>query len=229
VTRSGGALPRMTWFDWKDAKVGKLRATTSGDEASKPVTTLDHVRHCLGIDEAEKAGDRRPTLVFFHWPHEDGQKDAQAKGSAELCQRVLNDEASARWALLFRCVQVDMSASDPELVTALGAGDQPSFVVCGSDTKAVAKIPALGSASKWVKAAQDAFGKFPEAKKSLERTLAEQTKALEKARAAMKADKLEEALAAYDSVRNSDVRVGPQFDRACVDAFELEQKIRRKK
>jgi hypothetical protein len=229
-TRStgGSSQPRKTWFDWHDARVGKLRATTGEGEAGKPVTPLEHVRQCLGMDEAETAGDWRPTLVFFHWPHEDAQTTANAKTSADLCSRVLNDETSARWGMLFRCVQVDMSASDPALVAALGAGDQPSFVACGPDTKPVANISALGSPSKWVKAAQEAFGKFPEAKKDVERTLVEQTQALEKARAAMKADKLEVALATYDIVRLSRVRVGPQFDRACVDGYELQQKLERK-
>lgn len=218
----------MTWFEWIEAKVDRLRATTSRDAtASEPkaLTPEEHVRHALGMDEAALRADRRPTLVYFHWPHED---PVDGKRFATLCLKVLDDETVARWGRLFRCVQVDMSSSDPRMLAVLGAGDKPVFAVYGPDaTKPLATIPAQPSPAKMAKALEDAVGKIPSARKSLDEALSAHEKAMADAKALLKQDRLVEALAAYDRVRTSDVRVTPLFDKAAIEATALEQRIAR--
>jgi hypothetical protein len=219
----------MTFFDWVEAKVLLRRSVTPKEgeaTAEKEMTPTDHVRHSLQIDVAEKAGDKRPTLVYFHWPHED---PVNGKLVEKLCTSTLNNEAAARWGKLFRCVQVDMASSDPRLVALLGAGSKPSFVVVNAQAEVVARIPPLTSSDKVAKALETALQKFPEDAKRLKDALAEQDVLMEKAKAAVKADKFDEAKAHYDKVRFSNVRVGPQFDRAQVDGYDLDMRIERQR
>src|SRR5688572_29353413 len=69
--RVSGGMQRSTHFEWFEAKVGPQRAITPKDgEQVKELTPIEHVRACLRIDEAQAAADKRPTLVYFHFPHE---------------------------------------------------------------------------------------------------------------------------------------------------------------
>jgi hypothetical protein len=219
-------MPRITWFDWVEAKVDAIKVVTSSDEGPAPValSPKDHVRHALGMDAAETAKDLRPTLVYFHWPHED---PVVGKTVESLCTKVLNSEEVARWGLLFRCVQVDMSCSDPKLTALLGAGDKPSLVVVTNDAQVVSRIPAVGSSPKLQKALEAALQKTPEAWKRLQTSLAEQDKSFDKARALFKADKYAEAKPLIDAIRFGDVRVGPRFDDAQTLGVDLDQRMER--
>jgi hypothetical protein len=166
--------------------------------------------------------------VYFHWPHEDGKA---GKASEHLCTKVLNDESVARWALLFRCVQVDMAKSDASLVKLLEAGDQPQFFViptsADEDAHVIARIAAPPTSMKMAQALEDAIGRVPDAAKRLKSDLAEQDRLLAEGKAALKAGKPKDALAAYDRVRMSTVRVGPQFERAIDWGYDVEQRIAR--
>ncbi len=186
------------------------------------------MRHCLGFDVASQANDERSTLVYFHWPHE---HPVHGKTVAALCGRVLDDEQSARWGRLFRCVQVDMSQSDARLVQILGDVDKPTFLVLAKDTSLVARIPAASVATpgKFVAALQAAHAKFPDEAKRIEKEVADQDRTLAKARAAAKADRLEDALSRYDEIRASIVRIGPNWDRAVQEAGDLEKRIERER
>lgn len=220
----------MTWFEWTEAKVDRLRTTTSSDPKAtdaKPLSPEEHVRHCLGMDEAAVRADLRPTLVYFHWPHED---PVDGKRFATLCLKVLDDEQVARWGRLFRCVQVDMSSSDPRMLAILGAGDKPVFAVYGAETtKPLLTIAAQPSPARMAKAFEDAIARIPSAKKALDEALAAHERSMADAKALLKQDRLAEALAAYDRVRMSEVRVTPLFDKAAIDAGALEQKIARER
>jgi len=142
-----------------------------------------------------------------------------------LCGRVLDDEDSARWGWLFRCVQVDMAKSDARLVELLGAGDKPSFAIVAKDGTVVAHVPAMPTAIKFQKALKDALPKFPDYAKTVERSLAAQDASLEKARAAVKAGHLAEAKPIYDQLRWTKVRVGPQFDLAVKEGWDVDQRL----
>ena len=222
-----GGSSRVTYFNWIQSKVGAIRAVTPKDgEKAEEVTPQQHVRECLGIPSAVINGDTRPTLVYFHWPHDDSPS---GKLSDDLCDKTLNDENVARWGTLFRCVQVDMSASDERLMTILEAGAKPSFVAVDKDAKVVARIPALGSTSKMEKALKEAFQKFPDAWKKVQEEIDRQAKWMDEAKALCKADKDVEALKLIDKVRFSRIRVGPLFDKAQADGQELGQQIDRDK
>jgi hypothetical protein len=215
----------MTGFDWLEVKIDRIKAVTSDDGKPAALSPAEHIKRALGIDDAVAASDVRPTLVYFHWPHED---PIAGKASEKLCTHVLDDETVARWGLLFRCVQVDMSCSDPRLMKLLEAGEQPSFVVVDADANVVTKIAAQPNATKMAKALEDAHAKFPAAVKRVKDALAAQDRALADAKTAMKADKLDDAKAAYTVIVTSNIRVGPAFDKAAIAVADVDQRLARK-
>ena len=223
----GGSTQRSTHFEWFEAKVGPQRAITPKDgEQVKELTPIEHVRACLRIDEAQAAADKRPTLVYFHFPHEHAVHGA---ATLTMCSKVLDDEMSARWGRLFRCVQVDMAASDARLLELLGADGKPSIVVLDEKTEVVVRIPPLVSAAKMHKALKDAIQKFPERWKSIQKDVADQAKTLAEAKKAFKADDYEDALALLDKIRMSDIRIGEAYEESLLLGYETEQRIARAK
>lgn len=222
---SGSGSQRMTWFEWYEAKVGPQRTITPKDgETVKEMTPLEHVRACLRMDEAQETGDKRPTLVYFHYPHE---HPVFGKTTQEMCSKALDDETASRWGLLYRCVQVDMSASDARLVQLLGAEGKPGIVVLDEQTQVVARIPAGSSATKLQKALQEAIRKFPERWKSVQKDVADQTKTLAEAKKALKADDFNDALALVNPLRSAKVRIGETYDEALALGRDLEDRIAR--
>jgi hypothetical protein len=224
---SGGGGQRTTHFEWFEAKVDPQRAITPKDgEKVKELTPLEHVRACVRMDEALEAGDKRPTLVYFHFPHEHA---VHGPTTLTMCSKVLDDETSARWGRLFRCVQVDMGASDARLVQLLGADGKPGMVVLDDQTQVVARIPALVSAAKMHKALKDAIQKFPERWKSIQKDVADHAKTLAEAKKAFKADDYADALALVDKIRQSDVRIGEAYEEALFFGYDVEQRLAREK
>jgi hypothetical protein len=225
--RVSGNTQRTTHFEWFEAKVEPQRAITPKEgETVKELTPLDHVRACLRMDEAQTAGDKRPTLVYFHFPHEHAVHGAATEA---MCSKVLDDEHSARWGRLFRCVQVDMGASDARLVQLLGADGKPGIVVLDEQTQVVARIPPLGSATKMHKALKDAILKFPERWKTIQKDVADQAKTLAQAKKAFKADDYADAVALLNSIRTSDVRIGEAYEEALFLGYDAEERLARQR
>jgi hypothetical protein len=227
--RSSAAVPRLTGFDWHEVDAAAYAADVAGAAAPTPLARL---RRALGIEAAERAADARPTLVYVHWPHEaaSGPLAAEARATRQLCTRVLDDEASARWGLLFRCVQVDAATADARLLAALDVGAKPGLVVVDATTGTPSfRFPEVATPAKFVKGCQDALAKFPEARRAVDAAIAEQAKALAAARAAVKADRLEDAMAQYERITGSPIRVGPNYDVAQGEAFSLRDRIERAK
>jgi hypothetical protein len=223
--RAGGSAQRMTWVEWYEAKVGPQREVTPTDgETVKELTPIEHVRACLLMDQAKYSFDKRPTLVYFHYPH-----DHRVHGEAtkDMCSKALDDETVARWGMLFRCVQVDMAASDVRLVQLLGAEGKPGVVVLDEQTQVVAHIPPQTNPKRLQKALKDAIQKFPEQWKSIQKEVADQTKLLADAKKAAKVDDLTGALALVNRIRVSNVRIGEAFEESLHLGVELEQKIAR--
>jgi Skp family chaperone for outer membrane proteins len=215
----------MTWFEWYEAKVDPQRAITPKEgETVKERTPLEHVQACLRMDAAKSAGDKRPTLVYFHFPHE---HPVHGKATEDMCSKALDDETAARWGRLFRCVQVDMAASDARLVQLLGAERKPGIVVLDDETQVVARIPPLTSSSKLQKALQEAIRKFPERWKSIQKDVADQAKTLAEAKKAMKADDYKDAQALVEKVRQSQVRIGEAYEESLTMGRNLEERIAR--
>jgi len=226
------SIPRTTGFDWLEVDVTAFTAATGEGTETAPKTALEHVRRALGIVAAEQAGDARPTLVFFHWRHDGdpARLEPEAKTSLHLCTKVLDQEASARWGLLFRCVQVDPTTSDARLLAALGADGKPGMVVVDPATaRPLLRFGDVSTPAKFVKACQDALAKLPVAKQALDAALAEQAKTLAAARAAAKADAYAEAAALYDGLTASRVRVGPAYDTALLESASVREKFERAK
>jgi hypothetical protein len=226
ATRSAGAAPRLTYFKWTEARIGAFQALTprEGEELTGPKTELEHVKRSLGFDEAARRGDTRPTLVYFHWPHDD---TPNGKLSTTICTRVLDDEQAARWAKLFRCVQVDMGETKAEYAKLVGAGDGPSFVALDADLKVRASIDGMKSGSKLRKAIEKAFNAFPAYRKEIRKKMASHRKMLADAKKLEKADKYEEALKIVDSIRFGDIRIHGEFEKAFSYGMLLSQRYER--
>lgn len=210
--RSVGSAPRITHFEWKEVQIGPVQVITPAPgEKAEPMTPEKHLAKVLEFDQAKSRGDKRPTLVYFHWPHEDPK---HGKLSETLCSLALNDEITARWGKLFRCIQVDMGNSEMDLAKQIGATNKPSFAALDADLKVVTKIAGLKSSTKLCKAIKAAFEKFPDAKKRLKERLKQHKKWLAEAKKLEKAKEYQEAVDLVDKVRFGDVRVGPDYDKA---------------
>lgn len=215
----------MTWFEWDETAIGAMQTVTPRDGEDEVVLTKEqHIQRALGILRARAARDLRPTLVYFHWPHEDARN---GELSEKLCLRVLNEENVARWGMLFRCVQIDMATSDEELTELLGAGSRPSFLVLDGEGEVVKRIRAPSSPSKMAKALEQALRKVDDAWDRLQETLDEQEKMLDDAHRLERADELADALERLDKVRFSRVRVGDAFDKAQAQGRRLAAQIER--
>lgn len=228
--RASVSIPRTTGFDWLEVDVEAFAAGTGDGAEAAAKTPIELARRALGIEAAEAAGDLRPTLVFFHWRHDGdpARLEPEAKTSLHLCTKVLDHEASARWGLLFRCVQVDPTTSDPRLLAALGADGKSGMVVLDAATaKPLVRFDDVSTPGSFVRACQDAIARLPAAKQALDAALVEQAKALTAARAAAKADKLEDALAGYNGLLAAKVRVGPAYDAALLESTVVAEKLER--
>ena len=220
-------MPRLTHFEWFDARVKPQRVVTPADgETVKEYTPLEYVRACARMDDAATEGDKRPTLVYFHWPHEHPLYGDTTK---TLCTKALDDETAARWGMLFRCVQVDMATSDAKLTTLLGADGKPSLVVLDEQTQVVARLTDVGTPAKMQKALKEALQKFPERWKQVQKEMTSQAKTLADAKRVAKGEHPEDALGLLNLVRTSNVRVGDAFDEAVRMGYDLEERVAREK
>ncbi len=227
--RSVGPAPRLTYFAWDDASIGPIETITprEGEDPIEPLTPEEHVKAELGFTTASMRKDDRPTLVYFHWPHEDSK---HGKLTTTICTRTMNDEESARWSKLFRCVQVDMGNTESKFAALVGAGRGPSIVAFDKDMKAVSTIAAakIKSSTKLRKALESAFEKFPAYRKKIKAEIAEHAKWLKQARKLEKAGKEGEALELVDKIRFGNIRVHPEYDKAHAYGQKLALKVQRK-
>ncbi|MDJ0974373.1 MAG: hypothetical protein QNJ98_07945 [Planctomycetota bacterium] len=220
-------MPRLTHFEWTEVAIGKIQTITPTDgEAVEPLTPEAHISQILGIEAAARRGDKRPTLVYFHWPHDHPK---HGKLTTTLCTRILDDEMAARWGKLFRCVQIDMSRTESDLAERIGCKGKPGFAALDRDLKVRAAFVGPKSSSKLTKAIEKAFGKFKDQKKELKRELGEQAKLIKEARALEKAKRYDEAVTTIDKVRFGDVRVGPHWEKSVKYGQLLAQKAERAK
>lgn len=218
-------MPRLTHFEWTEVAIGPIRTITPTDgEAAEPMTPKAHIRAALGLRDARPGGDTRPTLVYFHWPHDDPK---HGKLTTTLCTRILDDEQAARWGRLFRCIQIDMSRTDAAFAEQIGCKGKPGFAAIDAGLTVRASFVGPKSSSKLAKAIEKAFGKFRDHKKALRRELKRQEELLDEARALEKAKRFDEAVAAIDKVRFGDVRVGPHWEKAVKYGQLLAQKAER--
>ena len=217
-------MPRLTYFKWTEAVIGKIQAVTpkEGEEAPGVITDEQHIKKALGYDRAALAKDKRPVLIYFHWPHEHKQ---HGKLTETICTKVLNDEHAARWSKLFRCVQIDMGQTETKFSEMIGDVGKPAFVTLDDELEVVSRIEATKSGSKLRKAMEAAFNKFPAARKELKKRLAQQKKDLAKAKKLEKAKEYEEAMELVDAIRFGELRVGKDWDKAYAYGMKLALKV----
>ncbi|MDJ0521738.1 MAG: hypothetical protein QNJ90_06645 [Planctomycetota bacterium] len=211
--RSVGAAPRLTYFKWTEVAIGKIQAVTpkEGEAPRGPVTAEEHLRKLLGFEAAKLSGDKRPLLVYFHYPHDHPK---HGKLSTAVCSRTLDDEQAARWSKMFRCVQIDMGATETQYADMIGHKGMPLFVALDPDLKVVAEIPVTKSGAKLKKALEGAFKKFPKAVKQMKKDIAQHKKWMAQAKALEKKDEFDKAVELVDKIRFGDVRISPYFDKA---------------
>lgn len=222
--RSVGAMPRLTWFEWAEVRIGRIQAVTGEDGKAEVISDKDHLRSVLGYDEAKRRGDTRPVLIYFHWPHE---HKVHGKLTTTVCSRTLDDEQAARWSKLFRCVQVDMGESLEKYTKMIGDVGKPHFVALNDELEVVAELDATKSSSKLRKALEKAHGKFPAAVKALKKAERDHEKAIRQAKKLEKQKKYEEAVKVIDKVRFGDIRVTKSWEKAYKYGMTLAQKAER--
>ena len=224
-------MPRLTYFKWTEVNIGKIQAITggpttgqAGESDSGIITPEQHLKKALQFDTAAKKGDKRPLLVYFHYPHDDR---VHGKLSTTVCSRTLNDETAARWSKLFRCIQIDMGASEVKYAEMIGSTGKPAFVALDRDLKVKASIDPVKSASKLRKAIEKAFNKFPDAKKALKALLKQHARWMDEAKRLEKKKEYDDALELVDQIRFGEVRVGPDWAKAYAYGMLLAQKAER--
>ena len=224
--RSVGAMPRLTYFKWAEVQIGRIQAVTpaEGEKAAEPISDKDHLRKILGFDQAKARGDKRPVLVYFHWPHD---HKVHGKLSTTVCSRTLDDEMAARWSKLFRCVQVDMGNSLEKYTKLIGDTGSPHFVALNDDLEVVGEIEVTKSGSKLRKALESTLKKFPAATKALKKAERDHKAAIAEAKKLEKKKKYEEAVEVIDKVRFGDVRVTKSWEKAYSYGQLLAQKAER--
>jgi hypothetical protein len=214
------AAPAVTPKEGEKSPGGGTGSGGTGDGGAGD----EHLRKLLRVHRM----DPRPTFLYFHHPHEDVEKPGAAgKASRKLC-RMLAEEAFARWGLLVRCFEVDAEKSDAKVLERLGAGDGPSFAIVDENLAVVARSGSFVSAKTAAAFVRDAVTtKFPAYWKSVAERVEEQRKLVAEARTLAKQKKFDQAVARYDAVVWSELRIGDFFDDACkewVDATKEKQR-----
>ncbi|MCG3135421.1 MAG: hypothetical protein HMLKMBBP_03072 [Planctomycetes bacterium] len=224
--RASGGPMKLSEAKWTKVTVKPQGSVTGMAGTHVPLTEVEYLRSLFGIRDADKA----PVLVYFHYAHEDVKEpEGEAEVSAAAC-KVVNEEFSVRWELLFKCVFIHADKSDEKLMKRLGLGDGTSFAVLEPAALSVAaKSEEFPSEAKFTSFAKKTLSaKFPDFWEDVTKTLAEQEKAMAEAKALEKKDKLEDARDLYKSVYLSDVRIG-SFWQASYEGFDrMREEIKRR-
>lgn len=185
------------------------------------MSETERIRRAFGMSE----WDPKPTLLYFHYPHEDDEeaKSPVGKLTKKQCGD-LDDEKVARWAQLYHCVEVDMASSQAKLLERFGAGDKPSFAIITRDLEVVAQS-AVTTKKGFISLLEKSLPKFEDFWKVVNERLEEQKTALETAKKLVAANDLKAALDQYHVIRTSDLRIGKWWDGAVEEAQKLEKKL----
>ena len=223
--KSGGGNSRQTYIQWFEAKLELAQAITpKAGEKIEQVSETERIRRAFGMSEWEP----KPTLLYFHFPHEedDEAKTSVGKLTKKQCKD-LDDENVARWSRLYHCVEVDMGSSHAKLLKRFGAGEKPSFAIVDRDLKVIAQS-ALTTKKGFVSMLEKNLPKFTDFWKSVKEQLDEQKTALAEAKKLVAAKNLKAALEKYHIIRTSNLRIAKWWDAAVKDAKKLEKKLHQK-
>lgn len=195
-------------------------------EDATPVTVDDELRRILKVSEF----DIRPVFLYFHYPHEDAEKPTgEGKVSKKQCTELVDEQVS-RWALLFRCYEVDMGKSDKKVADRVGAGSGTSYAVVNGKLEVIAKSGPIATSK--------AIGTFlenslregsPALWADIQKRLDEQKALLEEARKLAAKKEWKAAQEKYDLIVRSDLRIGAWWDDAAKEADRVAAKAAQEK
>jgi hypothetical protein len=172
---------------------------------------------------------RKPVFVYFHWPHEDGDR---GKRIVKFCTGPMDDEAFIRVSFLFHCVEVNTRDSEQRLVGEAKVLSTPAILVCRpSDMAIVWRTEDAGLGGKALAAAlkkvvQD---RFPERWAAAEKEAKAQQDALLEARRLLAAKKTDDAMNALAGIVEGDVRYTEEWSDARKMLRDLEKKAEEEK
>lgn len=200
----------------KDAPATEAPGKDADPQAKEP--DLGQIR---GL--APQRGDPKPVFVFFHWPHEDGDKGRRV---LKFCKGPMDDEAFVRMSSLFHCVEVNTRDSDASLVGEVGVRMPPALLVCRPDGKVVWRSEEPGTSGRALAETMKRVLKerFPSLWEGVQKAAEAQKTALAEARRLAEAKKPEEAMAAAGTIVDSEVRYTDEWSQAVKFYRELEKK-----
>lgn len=218
-----------------------LRVRTATDGAA-PVTGTPEAPEA-GKPEAGKAAEKtetrprlrgldlprngeKPVLVYFHWPHEDGDR---GKRIVKFCSGPMDDEAFVRMTPLFHCVEVNTRDSESRLVEEAKVASTPALLVCAPDGTIVwrsddGRLSGKALAASLRKVLQEEFpGRWTE----IEKEMKFQKETLAEARALSAQRRHEDAAFALRQVVGSDVRFTEEWAEARKVLADVERRVER--
>ncbi|MCE9636713.1 MAG: hypothetical protein K8T90_13500 [Planctomycetes bacterium] len=202
-------------------------AGKGGDQAPSGAASDNELRRLLLVSE----WDPRPVLLYFHYAHDEDLKAVSSEGrvSKKQCDTV-NEETVARWCLLFRCYEVDMSKSDRASAERLGAGTGTSYSIVRGNLEVIAKSGPVKDSKVLAKFMEDALHKgCTDWWASIEKRLEEQKKLIEEARALAAKKDWKAAKVRYDEIRSSELRITPEWEAASTEADKVDEKAKQAK
>jgi hypothetical protein len=216
---------RFAQSAWRDLVLPALAAST-GPESGAGLD--DQLRGLLKVSDM----DPKPALLYFHFPHEEKEKDkvsAEGRVSKKQCGNLVDDEV-ARWCSLFKCYEVDMAKSDRGAADRLGAGAGTSYAVIDGKLQVAAKSGPLANSRATVQFLRETLqASCPVYWDGLQKRVEEQKVVLEEARKLAARKDWGPALEKYDLIRLSDLRIGDFFDDAVSEAAKVEAKVQQQK
>ncbi|NUN52976.1 MAG: hypothetical protein HUU06_09360 [Planctomycetaceae bacterium] len=162
-------------------------------------------------------------LVYFHWPHEDGDR---GKRIVKFCGGPLDDEAFVRTAPLFHCVEVNTKDSEANLVAEAKVTTTPALLLCAPDGTIFwrsedAKVSGKALAAALRKALAE---EMPARWAEIEKEMKFQVETLREGKALAARKKWEDAAFALRQVVGSDVRFTGEWEEARTLLREAEAK-----
>ena len=193
-TATGAAEPEPEAKPAPEAKPG------TDAKAPEKEVSLGTVR---GLEIPE--GLDRPVLVYFHWPHEDGERGRRVQ---KFCGGPLDDEVFVRLTPLFYCVEVNVRDSEERLVQESGLRGTPSLALCKPDGTILWKTEETGFSGRALSETMRKVLKtrFPAIWEKAEKEAAGQKALLAEARRHLAAGRVDEGMPPLNMIVNSDVR-----------------------
>jgi hypothetical protein len=212
----GDAAPAADAGGAKDAKDGK-----DGKDAkdAKKEEDLGTIR---GLELPR--GASKPLLVYFHWPHDDGDRGRRI---VKFCNGPLDDEAFVRVTPLFHCIEVNTRDSEAKLVEEARVRSTPTMAVCRLDGTVVWRTDGTGftGAALAETLKRVLREKFAGAWEGVEKAIEGQKAALAESARLAAAGKDREAMEALIPVVDSDVRFTGTWADGVKQFRELEKKV----